>query len=602
VTAPRFTADELKEAASLIGFDQALEAWKVRRPSDWYEPSRPGQRSVDGRLLGWTANQLAFHKAPHPVRALFPGNGWGKTTALGAEVNAWGIHSNQWQETPATPVLMLWFTKLYDQFEMILTQLRADVFGSDVRYSEGDGFTWPDGSRMLVGSADRPRDWHKWQGVPVDLVVFDEEPPLSLWREMMQRRRVRKTRFILGATATESGSWMESDIYAPWLQHHQAQGLDLEGSARAQNHPEYFVWPRGGLHDNRAADAADILWYESRTWSSAKEREVRLFGGFQNWVGDPVFGDAGLEKLRARCRVLTRESPPPVSGMFELDPKVEPRQSAPPDPARASLFGRPVTELTPLEMRGGRFILGPADTKGLVRIYVPPSIGQTAVIGADFAYGLEGRDLDTAIVLDKSVTPARYLATAAGRWGETFDRVLYALAVFYGGAFILGERQVGLPSLRRLLAEFQYTYLYYGRQEQDRRRPVTDKLGHPRTYDDVTLRNLRRAVIDETLEVRDDSVIDQMGRLKYHNPTEITQGQRLEDFRLKIKLSGGGSPDLVMALCYAWHALSEVHHFEKPEPLFPPGSMGEALGYEKLFTEEARPIVGIPLARRPRRR
>jgi hypothetical protein len=47
----------------------------ARRPSDFYRPHTGGQRQ--------------FHQAPHIVRCLFPGNGFGKTTAAGNEVNWW---------------------------------------------------------------------------------------------------------------------------------------------------------------------------------------------------------------------------------------------------------------------------------------------------------------------------------------------------------------------------------------------------------------------------------------------------------------------------------------------------------------------------------
>lgn len=598
-----FTQTELQEAAAVIGFDRVLKGWRRRRPSDWYQPTRPSELAKDGRVLGWTANQLAFHQSKHIVRGLFPGNGWGKSTCVAAEANAWGFHTNEWQVTPSRPVAMVWFCKLYDQFELLRKQLEREVFGDDVRYLESDGrYVWPDGSEMSIASADKPGSWKKRQGAGMDLAIFDEEPPLELFREMKQRRRAdSQTRYVISATATESGSWMEREIYAPWLEHHKAQGLDIKGAMLAQNHSDYFVWPRGGIRDNRGASAADIAWYEKQTWASAKEREVRLFGGFQNWVGDPVFDPAAMDTLAERCRVLTASSSPPIVGMFEIDPKVEPRRASRDARDQSALIGRPVTELTPQELRNGRFIVGPVpDPRGSVRIYVPPAIGQTCVIGADFAYGLEGRDLDTAVVFDKSVTPVRHLATVAGRWGERFDRVLYALAMYYGGAFILGERQVGLPTLRRLLSEYLYTYLYYGRNEHERHRAVSDKLGHPRTYDDITLRNLRRAAIDGLFELRDDSIIDQMGRLKYHSKTELTTEGKVEDYRLKITLAGGGSPDLVMATCYAWHACGEVEHFEQAKPLFETDSMGAALGYEDLYREQAKPI-GIPFGRRTQR-
>jgi hypothetical protein len=113
--------------------------------------------------------------------------------------------------------------------------------------------------------------------------------------------------------------------------------------------------------------------------------------------------------------------------------------------------------------------------------------------------------------------------------------------------------------------------VYYRRDEEKAGRPRMDSLGHPRIFDDITLRNLRRAVIDRELVIRSTWLLDQMARLQFFAPGEEPGvNDRARDEKLKIRLPGGGSPDLVMALAYAWLGVSEVVHFTPPKPRFVP--------------------------------
>lgn len=230
------------------------------------------------------------------------------TTAMAIEANAFATHSARWQPVPTHPVLMLWFARAYAQVDLLRVQLQANVFGRGAEWRATDQqWRWPDGSVLVVGSADRATDWTRWQGVPADLVCFDEEPPLSLWREMAQRRRTdRKTRYVLAATATEGGSWMEQELYRPWLEHHQARGLDEERAIAVNDHPETWCLSIGGIDDNPGADAKDHAWYHNRRWGSEEERRVRLRGGFWHGVGSAVFDAEGLAWMRAESDKLPK--------------------------------------------------------------------------------------------------------------------------------------------------------------------------------------------------------------------------------------------------------------------------------------------------------
>ena len=283
-----------------------LQKIKDQRPADDYDPHEDGQ--------------LQFHQSTKTVRGLFPGNGWGKTTAAAAEIDAWCRHTCRWQETPKWPIVAVWFCQQYSQFGLLREQLELDIIGRDVPWREtrdGCFYEYPDGSRWYVASADRK--WTFMQGINPDLVIFDEQPPIKLWREMMMRRRGRKkTRFVVAATATQGLTWMEDEIYTPWKEYHTDQGYSIEGAVEVQTHPDIFCWPLGGIADNPGADEGDVAWYESRTWSSDKEKKVRMHGGFEDWTGDSVFDDAAIEYMRQELKTWQKLNPDfPLEGILE---------------------------------------------------------------------------------------------------------------------------------------------------------------------------------------------------------------------------------------------------------------------------------------------
>ncbi|MCC6295413.1 MAG: hypothetical protein IT469_01760 [Pseudomonadales bacterium] len=258
-----------------------------------------------------------------------------------------------------------------------------------------------------------------------------------------------------------------------------------------------------------------------------------------------------------------------------------------------------LTRLQPAELKRRRFMFTRLPMHGgRLEIWEAPSPSLTYILGGDCALGMEGRDYDAAIVLaiGPGTTTPRQVAEVHGRWGETFDRVLYALCCYYGGhngVFVCLERQVGLPIMRRLYNDYAYTWLYHERDETKAGRHILDKLGHPRVYDDFTLRNLRLAVLNRQLELRSHELIRQMRILQWFaRGEEPGKTDRARDEQLKIRLPGGGSPDLVMAAAYAWHARMEVTHFERPktEP-YAPGTLGDIFGFNKEAAAKA-PAAG----------
>lgn len=280
-------------AARRIGLARAREY-----PAMLYEPHAVATHPRACRP-GKPSGQLQFHEATQPVRLASPGNGWGGTMACGVEVDAWVRHTCRWQPTPEPPILSIWFCPKMAQFDALrLRLLEPKVFGRRARWrtdSIGNFFEWPNGSRMYVGSYNT--SWTQFEGIEPDLVVFDEQPPPALWREMQQRRRgqgIRKCRFIGKATQTKGWSWMADTIYEEWLAYHRERGLTESEAMDAQLHPYYWVWPMGGIHDNPHVDEETVVEYEERSWPSEKERKVRLRGGFESFHGDAVFDEEAV--------------------------------------------------------------------------------------------------------------------------------------------------------------------------------------------------------------------------------------------------------------------------------------------------------------------
>jgi hypothetical protein len=286
-------SDIRAEQLERIRFTQAMEWRKKQRPHLFYKPHDKGQ--------------LQFHQARHYIRFLCPGNGWGKSIAAANEIQAWMEHKNRWRVTPTRPISALWFCPKMDQFEAMKPKLIEAAFGlppTGPRWTK-DRFVWPEGRGELLVASTKA-SWTTFQGAPRDLVIFDEHFPQSLYVEMLLRRRAdQKTEFVIGATMTKGMTWEYPELYVPWLEHHQAKGLDEESAMKVQTHERIFCWPKGGIDDNPGCDEEDRRNYrEGVPYSCDKEKLVRLGGGFQDWSGESVFHDEGVAWLIEQQKAL----------------------------------------------------------------------------------------------------------------------------------------------------------------------------------------------------------------------------------------------------------------------------------------------------------
>lgn len=257
---------------------------------------------------------------------------------------------------------------------------------------------------------------------------------------------------------------------------------------------------------------------------------------------------------------------------------------------------------TPLELRGKAFKTEPGIApRGRVEIFHRPVPGRSYVAGADFAYGI-GRDYDTAVILDKSDQhegkPARQVAEVQGHWGTNFHTVLYALLMYYNGAFLVGERQVGLFTLRRLWDEYGFRFMYLQRGEDKTAVLHADNasLGIHNGSSDLVMSGMREAVAHRKVRFCSPKLIEQMAACQYVPKKLEEEGQILDsDHRLAFRVMSGGSPDLVWAAAYAVFGLAQVHLFEPPKPMFTKGSYGDIMGYEKTYNPGHKLPSGIEI-------
>lgn len=550
---PSILSDEDREQLlAILDREQRIEEHKVWRPSDFYRPHTGGQRQ--------------FHQSDAIVRALFPGNGFGKTTAAGNEVNWWVTHTHPFQKTPSWPTIIIWCCETFKQFKILRSQLEMECFDGRPRFNKVDHtYTWEDGSQMFLVSGDS--SWTHVQGINPDLVVFDEEPPEALWGEMRMRRRGRrKTRYIFAATATQGMTWMYRDLYLPWLQHHSRLGQDEQRAMRHQWHPRLWVWSKGGITDNPGADAGDRDWYKSQNFNSDAERQVRLGGGFADFSGQPVFDLHALEKQKAN--LLDGED-----GRFVRVP------AANPDDPRAMT-------ITERDGRTWRAVLawssdGPQD-RGRVTIFKHPRPGAKYVLGHDSAYGLTKGDFDYAVVFERDT--GEQVAEAQGHWGATmWPEILWGLGWHYNQAFLCGERQVGLFTMRRLLDEMGYTYQYLNRDDETPGRTPSEKLGHHRREGDQTIPRLRTAIgrrlpsgdlLEPDVIIRSRELHRQLVKYQYRPRKNTMQIHECHDADLTMGAPVGDFDDGVLGAGYAVMGLGEVAKFEDQIRPFPQGSYG----------------------------
>jgi hypothetical protein len=223
-------------------------------------------------------------------------------------------------------------------------------------------------------------------------------------------------------------------------------------------------------------------------------------------------------------------------------------------------------------------------------IYTLPVPGHLYVIGSDFAQGMEGKDFDAAVVFDKNTSPIKQVAELHGRWGpDRYDRLLYCLGRWYNTAFIVGERQFGLPVLRSLINNLHYYYLYYQRDEDGRSRARMDALGHAKIAGDATIPMYRMAIRDKQIIVRSPANREELKQFKFLPKSKNAELSELRDSDMKMGAPAGMFDDLVNAGAYGWKGICEVANFIDERPKVEEGKAGDALGMKAALSAPKTP-------------
>lgn len=556
---------------------------RLQQMHDMRRFTAPGDHYIMGRQ-DWPESdrfQLQFHQSPAIIRAMFVGNGAGKTTVAGMEADWWLQHTHPYQHiqhVPDWPIQIVWVCMKFQQMEELKKQLEQQCFTPGWTWNDQKHrYLWPNGSTLTVFSNDG--DWGGIQGIPADLVILDEECDEKLWREVTMRRRGRKkTRFVIAATATKGKRWAYTEVFEPWREFHELLGFTDRQAMHEQKHPTHWVWPYGGIDDNplSESDPDNRAWYEQvLVYASAAERTVRLGGGFMDFNASPVFHQDNVQMLEEWRKKKKRVGQ--VGLLVEVEPG-EPRKF-------------------PNLLHEFKFVPGEKYEGGTITIFEEPEPGDVYVIGADFGAGLENQDLDAAVVISRN--KRRQVGQALGRWGDVhFAWVLWCLGWYFNEALLVGERQFGLPTMRRLHDEWGYAYQYTGPVDESKVTPrKSDLLGHHRYHGDLVIPRLQWAIAPQEMkagkptgkimppvvEFVDVELIDQLKRYEW-KPRKTTM--ELVDTHMKDLACGAPSgyhDDLVMAAAYSVMGFIELPRFVKPPREIKPGSLADVLGHKKIL-------------------
>lgn len=229
---------------------------------------------------------------------------------------------------------------------------------------------------------------------------------------------------------------------------------------------------------------------------------------------------------------------------------------------------------------------------GMITVWEYPDEAEpNYVLGFDAAYGLKSADFDYAVVIDRKTN--RQVAEAQGHWGENFFEIVHALYRFYGSAFIVGERQVGLPTLRRLYRRGD-AFMYFNRKDSSAGRPMQDCLGHHSHAGDLVIPDLRRAIgprddegklLTPRVWVRSAELHRQLKAYVFIGKTGAVDIAHAADSDLTYGAPPGDHDDGVRALSFAWRGIQEVAKFDQAKPKVKAGSAADRLGLADVMDD-----------------
>ena len=214
--------------------------------------------------------QKDFLESPKTIRALFSGNGFGKSTVLVIDLIYAHLELHPYRNTSnvrATWLLLPGFDKAEDYWSEIKrwcppSQLpKLNKMGT----SAIKRLEWPNGSTTTFYSFDQ--DPQKLEGTNIDALYIDECPPRSLWIAAYRGLRNNKDYYVVMASTPISEPWLYEEIYQPWA---------------LKKDPNIFLI-QGSTHENPYLSKTWIKDFEGRL--TEDERATRIHGEFSHLQG-----------------------------------------------------------------------------------------------------------------------------------------------------------------------------------------------------------------------------------------------------------------------------------------------------------------------------
>lgn len=216
------------------------------------------------------AGQAAFLKAPERIRAMFSGNGFGKTTALAIDLIYTHTENHPYRDTANVRhswFLVSGFDKVEDYWNEIKRwcPLSQHPSANKMGTSSIKRLEWPNGSFTTFYSHDQ--DSGKLEGTNIDALFCDEPPPRDLWIAAYRGLRNNPDYFIVIAGTPIAEPWLYEEIYQPWAMKKDKNICIIQGST----------------YDNPFLSKTWIKDFESRL--TEDERATRIHGEFSHLQG-----------------------------------------------------------------------------------------------------------------------------------------------------------------------------------------------------------------------------------------------------------------------------------------------------------------------------
>ncbi len=218
--------------------------------------------------------QLPVHKSTRTVRAVFAGNGGGKT-ALGvnealAAVNGVNSWTGEHTKVPARVIVVLdkpdkvdtvWLPEIKKWYPLKPEQL----------HKKGKPYisciTFDNGSELLFMFHDQ--EPMSFESIELDMAIFDEPPPRHVYVALRRggRKKHSSPKFLIIGTPI-AAAWMRKEIYEPWARGEAPDTECFRYGTRANEK---------NLAEGYITSFASVL--------SEKEKRIRLEGEFFDLEG-----------------------------------------------------------------------------------------------------------------------------------------------------------------------------------------------------------------------------------------------------------------------------------------------------------------------------